>query len=64
MKELDVLLERFMERQWAALDSEARTAFEQFLELPDPLLAHYLLVDAPPPDPQPRFLDLARRIRG
>ncbi len=51
MKELDLLLERFARNHLAVADAEARALFERFLELPDPLLADYLLGDASPADP-------------
>jgi len=39
MKELDELLERWLERGWPAADPQARLAFEWLLEQPDPDLA-------------------------
>jgi antitoxin CptB len=51
MKELDVLLERFARNGFPALASTERAAFEGFLELPDPLLARYLLAGEVPDDP-------------
>jgi antitoxin CptB len=60
MKELDVLLERFARDHLAAADPEERAVFARFLELPDPLLAEYLLGDRPPEEPE--FARLARSI--
>ncbi len=59
MKELDVLLERFARGHLAAADADARALFERFLELPDPVLADYLLGEAQPADPS-----LAQLIRS
>jgi antitoxin CptB len=59
MKELDVLLERFARSYLADADAEARALFERFLELPDPVLADYLLGDAVPAD-----VPLARLARS
>lgn len=65
MKELDVLLERFARRHLPAAGGGEREAFARFLELPDPVLAEYLLGD---PNHEPGsaveadFARLARRI--
>ncbi len=59
MKELDVLLERFATPHLAAAGAGERELFARFLELPDPLLAEYLLGDAVPPEP-----DVARLVRS
>jgi len=50
MKELDVLLERFLERSYYGASIEQQEAFQRLLELPDPELAAYLLGDATPAD--------------
>jgi len=76
MKELDVLLERFARKRFAAGSGGARAVgtaglsaelterhtFARFLELPDPLLADYLLRSVVPPEPE--FAVLARSIVG
>jgi antitoxin CptB len=36
MRELDVLLERFLERHYSAASTEIQTAFARLLTLPDP----------------------------
>jgi len=61
-KELDLLLERFARDQLALASSELRRTFERFLDLPDPLLADYLLGQATSPDPE--LARLACRISG
>jgi antitoxin CptB len=48
MKELDVLLERYLATTWPAASTEEKRLFEQLLELPDPELASYLLGHAVP----------------
>ena len=48
MKELDLLLVRWLERWWPGADAERRLAFEWLLEQPDPDLADWLLGNARP----------------
>ena len=43
MRELDVLLTRYLERNYAASSPAERAAFVQLLELPDPDLFGYLV---------------------
>jgi antitoxin CptB len=43
MKELDVLLSRWIEEGWPGAGKERRLAFEWLLEQPDPDLADWLL---------------------
>jgi antitoxin CptB len=43
MRELDVLLTRYLERRYAASSPHERAAFAQLLELPDPDLFGYLV---------------------
>ena len=52
MKELDFLLSRYLRERHPAAAREEREAFVQFLELPDPELARYLLAGDVPEDPQ------------
>jgi antitoxin CptB len=50
MKELDLLLRRYVDERWPSAPEAERAAFEQLLDLPDPELAAYLLGhDIPPP---------------
>ena len=51
MKELDVLLVRWLERRHGAADAAARETFERLLELPDPDLNAWFLGRARPEDP-------------
>lgn len=50
MKELDFLLLRYLRNRHAAAASDERAAFVEFLELPDPDIARYLLAGDVPPD--------------
>lgn len=61
MKELDVLLERYLQRDFGAASSDERGAFARLVELQDPQLAGYLLAGEPHPDPQ--TAQLIERIR-
>jgi antitoxin CptB len=60
LKELDVLLERFLARGYDACTVEQKRAFAQLVELPDPQLAGYLLGDQVPEDPA--LAELAQAI--
>lgn len=51
MKELDVLLERFVNEQYETLSTPQRQTFADFLELPDPIIASYLLGHEVPTEP-------------
>jgi antitoxin CptB len=48
MKELDILLARYAQQQYAAAPASQRAAFEALLALPDPQIADYLLGYATP----------------
>ena len=52
MKELDLLLLRYLRGPYAAAESEEREAFARFLDLPDPDIARYLVAGDVPDDPQ------------
>ena len=60
MKELDVLLERFVRA--TALTAEDRRQLERLLARPDPLLAAYFLGGEVPVDPE--LARLVTRIRS
>ena len=51
MRELDVLLERYLERGWPQAGAAERAAFAALLELPDPELAALCLGQARSGDP-------------
>jgi antitoxin CptB len=61
MRELDVLLERFVAAGGAALAGTRLAAFERLLELPDPELAQCLILGQPAP---PGLEDIVERIRA
>jgi succinate dehydrogenase flavin-adding protein (antitoxin of CptAB toxin-antitoxin module) len=52
MKELDFLLLRYLRERFGDAASGERAAFVEFLELPDPDIAGYLLAGDVPPDPR------------
>jgi antitoxin CptB len=59
MKELDLVLVRYLRERWPTASSDERQQFERVLELPDPELAAYLMGRESAPDPQmQRLLDL------
>lgn len=51
MKELDVLLERFLENVYPQCDPATRRAFERLLDYPDTELHAWLALGARPSDP-------------
>jgi antitoxin CptB len=59
MKELDVLLERYVEERFCGASKAEQEAFELLLEMQDPLLYAYCLGSAPPP---PQLAGLIERI--
>lgn len=62
MKELDILLERYVRSQVAAASPRDRGTLKELLELPDPVLADYLFGHTPVSDPQ--MARLVAAIRG
>ena len=52
MKELDFLLLRYLRERHLDAASDERAAFVEFLELPDPDIARYLLAGDVPSDPR------------
>lgn len=59
MKELDLVLMRYLRERWPAAAADERAQFERILELPDPLLAAYLTGRETAPDPRlQQVLDL------
>jgi antitoxin CptB len=61
MKELDLLLLRYLRDCHALAANDERAAFVEFLELPDPDLARYLIAGDVPEDP--RHAALCRTMR-
>ncbi|MBS0422165.1 MAG: succinate dehydrogenase assembly factor 2 [Proteobacteria bacterium] len=62
MKELDILLERYVRSGVAQASAEERVTLTQLLELPDPELADYLFGHIAARDP--RIARLVADIRG
>jgi antitoxin CptB len=62
MKELDFLLLRFLRNQFAVRASDERAAFAEFLELPDPDIARYLIAGDVPEDS--RYAALCRAMQA
>ena len=52
MKELDVLLQRYVRSCLPEASADERQLLARLLELPDPLLADYLFGHAAAPEPQ------------
>jgi antitoxin CptB len=59
MKELDVLLERYVDEQFRSASKAEQDAFRRLLETQDSVLHAYCLGSAPPP---PQFAALIERI--
>ena len=59
MKELDVLLTRYVEERFCGASDQERDAFRQLLETQDPVLYAYCMGKERPP---PRFAALIERI--
>jgi succinate dehydrogenase flavin-adding protein (antitoxin of CptAB toxin-antitoxin module) len=51
MKELDLLLTRYLAECWPCASEAEKVLFESFLELPDPAIVGYLMGHEPAPDP-------------
>jgi antitoxin CptB len=65
VKEMDLLLECFLERCYPVLDSDERQAFEAFLEEPDPEILDWIMGRAEPDNPAYRkFIGLLRQINA
>ncbi|MEY4761042.1 MAG: hypothetical protein RLZZ200_898 [Pseudomonadota bacterium] len=61
MKELDLLLSRYLRECWPGASEAERAAFEAFLDLPDPEIAAYLVAGVPVQDPS--FQSLVTELR-
>jgi antitoxin CptB len=59
MKELDILLERFVAERYAGAPAAEQAAFQRLLEVQDPLIYAYCLGSQPPPG---HFAALIERI--
>lgn len=61
MKELDLVLTRWLDQGFEQASSEQRAAFAEFLDLPDPEIAGYLLGNGQPASA--KFRQLVNVIR-
>lgn len=52
MRELDVILERYLQERYAYAPVTEQLAFEALLDLPDPQLFAYLMRREQPADPE------------
>lgn len=52
MRELDELLQRYLDRRYAGAPTNEQRAFERLLQSQDPELQAYLLSDVEPRDPE------------
>jgi antitoxin CptB len=59
MKELDILLARYMDERFCAAPTGEQEAFRRLLEIPDPLIYGYCLGTERPPE---HFAVLIERI--
>ncbi len=62
MLELDILLQGFLQREFANLDTEQIQALERLLEMPDQLLLEYLMGRTIPIDKE--VVDIVQHIRS
>jgi len=60
MRELDSLLGKYLDEHYADADAGEQEAFQQFLELPDPVIFSWLLGREQPP--QGPMSDLVKKI--
>ena len=61
MLELDLMLQAFMDKQFAGLDTSQLQAFEELLTYPDQLLLEYLMGQSVPFNNE--VADVAKQIR-
>ena len=62
-RELDLLLQRWLQRHYEDADPGQRRLFESLLDWPDPQLADHLLHGLPPQPPDPELAALLAAIR-
>lgn len=61
MRELDILLTRFLEHRWDGLPAHLQTGFVELLEVQDPILMDWIMGRATPETPE--FVTLIDSIR-
>ena len=63
MRELDVILTRYLDRAWAGASPAERVAFTQLVEMQDPELFGYLVGRATPAEESQRaVIDAMRQL--
>lgn len=62
MRELDVLLERWLNRDWEQADERRRAAFQRLLECEDDRLWSWMIGRETPDDDE--LADIVRRVAG
>ena len=62
MRELDLLLNRFLDQDYARLDSRAREAFASLLDTPDPDLYAWILGRQPAPTEFRKLVEQLQRL--
>jgi antitoxin CptB len=62
MKELDLLLTRYVQERYPAAPPGQQAAFEALLSLPDPQIADFLLGYGAPTDPE--LMAVVRELSG
>jgi antitoxin CptB len=60
MRELDVLLERYLQERYPSASADEQDAFRAILELPDPVLFAYVTHRESPTEP--RWIDLIAKL--
>jgi antitoxin CptB len=61
MKELDILLARYLDEQFGAASAQEQEAFRRLLDIQDPVIYAYCLGAERPPE---HFAELIGRITG
>lgn len=65
MREMDLLLQRFVEGNYDTLTEAEKAAFEQLLDHPDPDIMNWITGRTDPPDgPVKQVIEIMRRINN
>ena len=62
VRELDVLLGRFLDVEYSHLNEKEQTAFEQFLEVQDPVIMDWLFGKYSPEEPD--ILNIVNKLKA
>ena len=63
MREMDILMSRFLEQGYDDMSDPQREAFERLLDLPDQDILAWLCSDGAPPPEDPARADVVRAVR-